>query len=156
MEGIADGELRFSGNATYVTKFDIDQDETGNPFDGAGNRNRFIGFGSIPELRANLSANWQNDVHSVGVTVRYISDYRDETPMDTPENRAHDIDAQTVVDFQYGINLDDMFDGGTKISLGINNLFDEEPPAVETRIAYDGQVHDPRGRVIYVRAKYSF
>lgn len=152
LDDVLNGELQLNGNATYVTKFDIDQDGSGDAFDGAGNRNRFIGFGSIPELRANLGFTWRSEQHMAGLNLRYISDYRDETP----DSVGEDIDSQTLVDIQYTLTLDDLLSGATSFTLGVNNLFDEDPPAVNERIAFDGQVHDPRGRIVYLRAKASF
>jgi len=152
LDDVLGGELRLNGNGTYITKFDITLDDSGNIFDGAGNRNRFIGFGAIPELRLNLSATWVSENHMAGLSLRYISDYRD----DTPEELGQDIDSQVLVDVQYSLTLDDLMDTNTSFSVGVNNLFDKEPPEVDTRIAYDGQTHDPRGRTVYLRAKVSF
>lgn len=152
LDDIMGGDVQFNGNATYVTKFDIDQDGSGNTFDGAGNRNRFIGFGSIPELRANVGFTWRSEDHTAGLSLRYISDYRDETP----DSAGEDIASQTLVDAQYTITLDGLTSGTTSFTLGVNNLFDKAPPAIDERIAFDGQVHDPRGRIVYFRAKANF
>ena len=153
-EDVLGGELQLDGVATYVTTFDIDQDGSGVIFDGANNRNRFIGFGSLPDLRANLALTWRTDRHSAGLTGRYISAYDDRTPTAGSTG----IDSQTVWDLQYGINLDGLAgSGSTNLTIGINNILDEDPPEVAVdRIAYDGQVHDPRGRIVYVRAKHNF
>ena len=152
VDDVMNGQVQINGNATYVTKFDIDQDGSGDFFDGAGNRNRFIGFGSIPELRANLGLTWRSEQHMAGMNLRYISDYRDETP----SSAGVDIASQALIDAQYTITLDELTSGTTSITFGVNNVFDEAPPVVDERIAYDGQVHDPRGRIVYLRAKVSF
>jgi len=152
IDDVFEGELRFSGNATYITTFDIALDNSGTVFDGANNRNRFIGFGAIPELRANLGLTWMSENHMAGLSVRYISDYRD----DTPEQEGERIDSQTLVDAQYSITLDDWVGTTTNVTLGVTNLFDKAPPAVDTRIAFDGQTHDPKGRIVYLRAKVAF
>ena len=144
------GELTLAFNGTFVASFDIDQAGDGQRFDGANNRNRFIGFGSLPDKRANLSLQWMNERHTLGLTGRYIGAYEDRTPTDTADNR---IDGQTVWDVQYGVDLGE----ATSLSFGVNNLFDEDPPEVITdRIAFDGQVADPRGRTLYLRARYRF
>ena len=145
------GEFKVSLTGTFVSEFDIDQAGDGNTFDGANNRNRFIGFGSLPDKRANLSFSWAADRHFLGLTGRYMGSYEDRTPTDTTPNT---ISSQTVWDLQYGI---DLTGGSTNVTVGVNNIFDEEPPEVITdRIAFDGQVADPRGQTFYVRAKYSF
>ena len=144
------GELTLAFTGTFVAQFDIDQAGDGNRFDGANNRNRFIGFGSLPDKRANLSLQWASERQMLGLTGRYIGAYRDRTPTDTANNR---IASQTVWDLQYGIDLGDT----TSLSVGVNNLFDADPPEVITdRIAFDGQVADPRGRTLYLRARYRF
>ena len=140
-EDVMGGDLNISFISTYVTTFDINQSGTAT-FDGFDNRNRFIGFGSMPDLRANLSLAWINDRHSAVVTGRYIDSYEDRTPTNTAPNT---IDSQTVVDLQYGISLDGLIgEGSMAFTLGVNNVFDEDPPQVFTdRIVYDGQTHDP-------------
>ena len=63
---------------------------------------------------------------------------------------------------QYSYDFDQLFgDGLTNLSVGINNLTDQDPPAVDRnsadgRRAFDSLVHDPRGRIAYVRVKHSF
>ena len=42
------------------------------------------------------------------------------------------------------------------ISVGATNLFDEDPPFVATNGGFDSKVHDPRGRLIYVRGTLGF
>ena len=149
-EDVISGQLTVAATATYITEFEIDQDGNGTVFDGANNRNRFIGFGSLPETRANISFTWNSDRHYLGLTGRYISSYDDRTPTDATPNT---IDSQTVWDLQYGIDVG----SATNVTVGVNNLLDEDPPEIFTdRIVYDGQVADPRGQTLYVRAKYSF
>lgn len=151
----AGGTLVFDAKATYVLTFDIDENGDGNSFNGAGNRNSFIGFGSVPDLRANFGVTWRRGAHTASVFTRYISGYRDDTPTD--ENTK--IASQTVLDLQYGISLERDSGGTTDLSIGVNNVLDEDPPAVDSgseRNAYDLEVHDPRGRVFYVRARHRF
>ena len=157
-EDVFGGMLTISGVATVIFDFDIDDDGTGTAiFDAAGNRNGFIGFGSIPDTRINLSFNWANDRHLAGLTGRYIGAYDDRVPTDS---ETREIDSQLVWDVQYGIDLDIFGEGSTNVTAGINNLLDEEPPDIsrnpDRRIGHDGQVHSPLGRTIYVRAKYNF
>lgn len=47
--------------------------------------------------------------------------------------------------------LDSLFGAEASISIGANNLFDKDPPPIGTRRpGYDSQVHDIRGRIIYL------
>lgn len=49
------GELSVDSQATYLTKFDVDEKGDGTIFNGVENRNRFVDLlGSVPDLRAIL------------------------------------------------------------------------------------------------------
>lgn len=157
-DDVAGGELSLDARATIITTFDIN-DGLGNVFDGAGNRNSFSGLGSMPDLRANLAVTWRNDRHRAIVNFRHIGSYDDRTPTNTFAG----IDSQTLIDLQYGLDVSGLFgsDGVTALTVGINNVADEDPPAIdlssaEGRISYDNQVADPRGRVFYVRINHGF
>ena len=151
------GDLKLSGVATLVTKFDIDADDNGNVFDGANNRNSGSAFGSLPDTRLNLSLDWRTERASANITGRYIGGYDDRTAGQTNDP----IDSQLLIDAQYGLVWDHANGGSTAVTIGVNNMFDEDPPAIDPsssngRIAYDEQVGDPRGRIAYIRAKYNF
>ncbi len=152
---VAGGNLSLFGTGTLITDFDIDQDGSGNDFDGANNRNRFIGFGSLPDTRLNIGLDWNSERHSASIIARHIGAYDDRTPTDDSRD---EIKSQTFIDVQYGFVWDHSSSGTTNITIGVNNLFDEDPAAIDDseRIAYDGEVADPRGRIAYLRAKYSF
>ena len=155
-EEVLGGELAVDLQVTYLTSFDIDMGD-GQTFDGAGNRNSFIDLlGSVPDLRANAGFTWRDENQNAGLFVRHIGAYDDRTP--TIENSS--IDSQTVLDLQYGRTFE-FAEGTTDFTVGINNITDEEPPAIDRksasgRLGYDNQVHDPRGRTIYLRLKHTF
>ena len=158
-DGVANGELGLNANLTYINTYDVDSGDGSPIFDGLNNRNSSFGqLGSVPDTRVNIGADWRNERHSVSVSARYISSYEDRTP----GNTFNDIDSQTVVDAQYSIAFEELMGSGvTDFIVGVNNVADEEPPAIDRssasgRRAFDSQVHDPRGRVVYVRFKHAF
>ena len=152
---VAGGNLSLFGIGTLITDFDIDQDGSGNGFDGANNRNRFIGFGSLPDTRLNIGLDWNSERHSARIVARHVGAYDDRTPTDDSRD---EIESQTFIDVQYGFVWDHSSSGTTNVTVGVNNLFDEDPAKIDDseRIAYDGEVADPRGRIAYLRARYSF
>lgn len=155
-DGVMGGELVVDLQTTYMTKFDIDMGD-GNVFDGAGNRNSFIDLlGSVPDFRTNLGFTWRDENQNAGLFFRHIGAYDDRTPTITNSS----IDGQTVIDIQYGRSFD-VAGGTTDFTIGVNNLTDEDPPAIDRasqsgRLGYDNQVHDPRGRTAYLRVKHTF
>jgi hypothetical protein len=158
-QDVLNGQLILDGSATYITSFDIDFGDGGPTFDGSNNRNSFIDLlGSVPELRLNLGASWMNVNQFAGFYIRHIGGYDDRE-----RNSANDtISSATLLDVNYGYTFDGLLGrGATSVSVGINNLTDKDPPAIDRgsvngRIGFDQQVYDPRGRVWYVRLLHSF
>jgi iron complex outermembrane receptor protein len=159
IEGVADGELSLSANLTHINNYDVDLGDGSPIFDGANNRNTSFGqLGSVPDMRLNVGADWRRENRSLSLTARHVGGYDDRTP----GNTYNAIDSLTVWDAQYSVSLDGLVGSGvTDVAVGVNNLTDEEPPAIDRdssngRRAFDSQVHDPRGRIIYLRMKHTF
>ena len=158
-DDVIGGQLTLNAVATIISSFDIDFGDGSPTFDGKGNRNSFIDLlGSVPDFRLNVGANWFTENQNAALYVRHIGEYDDREPDVTNAT----IDSYTVVDFQYGYTWDDLIgSGSTNVTVGVNNVADEDPPAIDRgsvngRIGFDGQVHDPRGRVTYIRLTQTF
>ncbi len=145
--------LRVGSEATLITSYDLVDPQAGT-IDGLGQRN-FENFAtSTPELRATLFMNWEAERHGIDVFVRHIDSYENDEPRPALAMASRTIDSLTTVDAQYRYRF--RGDRGPEISVGAINLFDEDPPAVPTNGGYDSKVHDPRGRILYLRAGFSF
>lgn len=148
------GELRAGIDATYIASYDL-QDPQAGAIDGAGRRN-FANFGtSTPEWRANAFVTWARERHGVSAFVRYIDSYVDDE-VDLGQGAAffRPIDSHITVDAQYTLDLPS--DRAPLLTFGAINLFDEDPPRVQTSGGYDSKVHDPRGRMFYAKALFRF
>ena len=145
---------RIGFESTYVTSYDIDDPQAGR-IDGAGRRN-FANFAtSVPELRANVSFNWRMNSHLVDLFVRHIDSYvDDQVALGQGTEAFRRIGSHTTTDLRYGYRFGG--ETGPIVSVGAINLFDRDPPHVHTNGGYDSKVHDPRGRVLYARAAFSF
>jgi iron complex outermembrane receptor protein len=159
MEDIGNGELNLSANLTLINSYDVDPGNGSPIFDGGNNRNTSFGqLGSVPDTRLNLGADYRSENRTLSLAARHIGGYDDRTPGNTYDA----IDSLTVWDVQYSISMDGAVGSGvTDLAVGVNNLTDEDPPAVDRdssngRRAFDSQVHDPRGRIIYLRLKHTF
>ncbi len=143
------GVLSLEGSASWLLSYDLTDPLTGATVNAAGRRN-FTNFArSLPRLRAEASAVWARDGFELRAGVRHISSYFDD------EN-AVDIDAWTALDLQAGVTLPTPYGGEARLSAGVLNALDAEPPFVATPLGYDTKVHDPRGRVAFVRISQSF
>jgi outer membrane receptor protein involved in Fe transport len=139
------GDLTASAEATWISRFIIQDTSTSPRRDVAGNRNFRTFARSLPEWRANASLAWTRDVQSAMATVRFIGAYDDD------QNANRRIKSQATLDLQYGYTLKTHAD--VRLAVGALNVFNAAPPNVLTNAGYDSKVHDPRGRVLYVRLK---
>ena len=171
---VGNSTLIFDVAATQVLNFDVDSNGDGTTdFDGAGSRNFSNNFSTMPELRWHGGATWVMGNHSANVTMRYIDSYKNDQSNNGP------VESWTTFDAQYSVVFPGLIsDGDTRITIGANNLTDEDPPALYRRDGagnilpnpsasgvYDGidrpgyddrAGHDIRGRILYLRFVQDF
>lgn len=152
------GGFRLSADTTLLTGFDVNS--AGEGFiDHLGSRNDTNGFAPTPALRLNLGLAWNRQQHSANLAIRYIDSYKNDEVASQPK-----ISSWTTLDANYQYTFQDVLNGEVSISLGARNLFDEDPPPLPTghvgihrynlRPAFDGFVHDIKGRTVYLRFHY--
>lgn len=139
------GEIMASASASHIAEYEITDPVLGVTFDASGNRN-FTNFArSLPKLRASAAIDWSKGWMTGRLGLRHVSSYDDD------ENGGREIDAWTVFDGRLSARLPAALGSSAEASVGVLNMFDEQPPFVATPLGYDTKVHDPRGRVAYVR-----
>ncbi len=146
------GSFNVGFRATYVSEYSFQQVAGGSTTEGAGNRNFTNPFTSVPEWRANANLDWVSGNHSAGAIVRFISSYDDDN------GGGASIDSFTSLDLQYNYHIAKLFGSseGTSLTVGILNVFDEDPPFAVGVQGFDSKVHDPRGQMVYVRIRQGF
>lgn len=144
-------DILFDASTTIITKF-TSTDFAG--LDGRGNlrgsRNFANAFGSVPDFKLNAGVTLGYRDHSLNVSGRYIGSYTDD------QSRLP-IDSQLTIDARLTFSLAGLTGSEeSTISLGAINLFDVDPPALAARPGYDNEVHDIRGRQLYVSLTHRF
>ncbi|MEQ8734373.1 MAG: TonB-dependent receptor [Rhodospirillaceae bacterium] len=141
-----------TADLTYINKYVIQEVKGGPKRDVAGSRN-FRSFArSLPRWRTTLGLNWAGKSLGASAYVKTISGYFDD------QNNV-DVNSHITVDGQVRYTLvssGQLSAGPTTLTLGVINAFDKDPPAVDTNVGFDSKVHDPRGRVLYLRAATAF
>ena len=144
------GQFSVDTSGTYILKYESDTFAGLNGRgDLLGSRNFNNGLGSTPDLKVNVGGTWSNDGHTVNVSTRYITDYTDDQAQAK-------VDSQTTVDARYSYTFNGSGDSEYSITVGAVNLFDEDAPTIENRPLFDTEVHDPRGRQLYLSGKMLF
>ncbi|NMH61357.1 TonB-dependent receptor [Alteromonas ponticola] len=144
------GTVKFNLDWSYLSNFEKDDLD-------------YTGEYRYPEHRWMFGTNWQHGPFSANINISYIGEFED-TPdadfngvLDFEENTTRTVEGQTLVDLQGGYNFTD----NVRFVLGVNNLFDEEPPFAigdgdGDLYGYVSSIHNPRGRFIYTKATFRF
>jgi len=148
------GDISLKFETTHMLSYEIPIGGKDTDVVGLFNHDNFAR--SLPETKANATLLWVTDAHQASLSARYISSY--ETTRANPiAGYSQDIDSQLTWDFQYNYTLS-MSDVDTRITIGVLNLTDEEPPQVwdSVNFSYDSRQHDGRGRAAYLGLKFGF
>jgi len=144
------GQFNARFNATFLDEY---VERTANP-DGSETTTDRTGTHTdesferaFPELRATSTIGWQgNDRWSGSLTFRYTDS------METASNNKLDSVVFTDVQFKY---VPPIANDDVTITLGFNNVFDEDPPVLDTSLVGMSLVsHDVPGTVGYLRFSY--
>jgi iron complex outermembrane receptor protein len=154
------GRFSASLRGSYVRKYEFQVEPDARWFDPVGNYSPQFG-GPVIRYTQVIRLNW--DVANFGFSLgnRHISGYRDQNANGAPFNRApfntNEVGSYNVSDASVtwrGIK-------GLTLGLGIENLFDQDPPFTnqvarfQARL-YDDRFHNPLGRIYRFSAKYEF
>ena len=107
-------------------------------------------WAAYPEYRSNLNVRWVREGVSVGLGWRYLDEMEvfDVIAFDNVNTEA---DAQDYLDLSAAYERNNW-----RISGGIRNLTDEEPPYVPDVSANTSGIYDFLGRTFYARFSFSF
>ncbi len=162
------GLFRPGFEATYVNKYSLPLGPGGTGLNVVDRRNRSNFGNPVVDWRFNASLAWMKGPHQAVVFVRYIDSFLDDenTTFETLPSGLPDlskivsparISSHTTVDVQYNYTLEGS--GVVKsatFTVGAINLFNNQPPFVNTDGAFASRVHDPRGRLVYARLRFGF
>lgn len=151
-KGTGSDQWALSADVTYINRYLI-QDVPGGPIrDVSGSRNFRTFARSLPKWRATVGATWMRERLGAAAYVKTVSGYVDDQNNVPIENHVT-IDAQV----RYAFDASAASDHTSPIFVvGVTNLFDRDPPDVGTNVGFDSKVHDPRGRVVYLRVAAGF
>jgi iron complex outermembrane receptor protein len=159
------GVFTFGLNGTYISKYDaqnLDEsffsinDKVSPIVNGAG--------GVIPRWRHYAFVNWRKGEWDFTFAQNYQQGYQDipgtfEDPTD-PAFKPHKVGDYMV--FHLSGSYQGLLDKNLRVTLGIRNLFDEDPPYTNAggqnwfQSGYDPGYADPRGRTFYANLTYKF
>lgn len=144
------GRFAIALNATRILEFE-DQlnpelpklDQAGSFTDQASNGN-----GALPHWKANLGVTWERQHWQLYYNYYWVDSLTEIVPL---QERRRRISAWQTQNLQ--VNHQGPATRFSKVTLGVNNLFDEAPPfsAAAFNDSYDARTYDITGRYIYLR-----
>ena len=171
------GSWRLGFQAAYLMEYEVEvanrTDSGVTVFDAVGEYNDDNPVARpLPEWKANGTVNWSLDQHRAFFILKYVdgvnhnftngSTFFAETARlahgDAFRDRFLDssVDSWVTADLNYTYSLGELkFINDASITLGVQNITNEEPPFVPVITGYDGTLHDPRGRVWLFRVNAS-
>lgn len=116
-----------------------------------------------PEDRAVLTGSWVSGDWGINTAVNYIGSFEDLPDVDFDGVLDYDTNSTRKVGSLTTVNIQVTYDGikNTRLALGVDNVFDEEPPFAvgdgDTDLyGYVSSQHDPRGQYLYGKVTYRF
>jgi outer membrane receptor for ferrienterochelin and colicin len=157
---IGPGSLSLNLYYSYLLDFDrVELDSTGANFV----TRPLAGEYEYPETRWSLTGNYEVGDWGLFTQLYYIGEFEDTPDSDFDGNLDYDTNQSRMVDSFLTVNLQASYSGfnNTRLMVGIENLFDEDPPFAigdgDTDLyGYVSSQHSPRGMFWYARATFSF
>jgi iron complex outermembrane receptor protein len=118
------------------------------------------------ETKSTLNTDWYLGDWSARVALRYLSSLDEQcvglvadfelTEFCSDGAAGNELDSVIYTDLQASWNPSGFLDGGLTVSLGVDNLFDEEPPVCFScdLNSLDGTVYPIAGQFLYGRVIY--
>ncbi len=166
------GLWRVGAQGAWAKTYDVDYQGTTTDAVGQYNQNNVVAR-PLPEFKWNGTLAWSMDKHRAFLLVQYVDDvnfgrlggteafFRETVRIALGDGAASDIytkdiKSMTTTDVQYTYSFGELaMLNDSSISVGIKNLTDEEPPWVPVVNSFSPILHDPRGRVWFLRVSAS-
>lgn len=150
------GSFDFVSDSSYIVT-DETQGSDGNFYNSIG---QYDGDVAYPRFRSTLSTFWYYGDFTVNADMNYTHRSRDIQVNPADEGvKTHvnsHIEWDLVVSYELPFFKSDL--QSTTVSVGVENLFDKDPPRMSTAFSnnYPERNYDPRGRYYFIRVNQAF
>ena len=168
------GSWRVGMQAAFIEEYEVEvPSRTGGAptiHDAVGNYNSTNPVARpLPEWKINGTLSWSMDNHRAFLIIKHVDEVDSDIPAGTRGffrgtmtlagngHLANDlldtnIEDFTTADIQYSYSFGETgFLSESTVTVGIQNITDEEAPVIANVTAYDGTLHDGRGTIWFVR-----
>ncbi len=136
------GPLLAWGEASWLLAYDVTND--GTKVDALGKLNRANLGAPNQEFKATIGMTLSRGSLDLSALLRHVGDYKDDAGGSIDSFTTLDLSSRWSFGGAFGRNAE------TWVSLGVANLFEEDPPNVAIAGSYDPRSADPRGRRVFL------
>jgi len=118
-----------------------------------------VGTARIPEWRGSASLRWtsNDNLWTSRVFARYVGDVLETSVSTSVEGETVFLEIEPMITVNWSLTRRDIADiEDLDITVGVNNIADEDPPLADTTFGYTGTLHSSRGRYFYLSGRYRF
>ena len=163
------GSFRFQLMASFLMDYDELFANSAGGFDRVDRTGQELGSPTrgFVEEKATLNTFWELGDFSAVLSLRYLSalteqcvglvaDFGQTAFCSDPVGLTNKLDSQLYTDVQFGWAPEELFGGGWKFAVGVQNLTDEEPPICFScdLNSLDGTLYPIAGQFWYLRASF--
>jgi iron complex outermembrane receptor protein len=142
------GRFNLTGAVSYVDQL--------RSIDEKGNVVELVQNNGNPRVKATVGVSWNRGPWSASVYERYTSEYNGPASL-TVNGQRYVVSDYWVTNANVGYAFRDGAFKGMRLRVGVNNLFDENPPLYPANSSgYHPSYADPRGAMPYVDISYRF
>ncbi|WP_340679237.1 TonB-dependent receptor [Paraglaciecola sp.] len=109
-----------------------------------------------PEWQASGTISWDYQNWGAGLFGKYVGEYYDTGAIQDETGEYWQIDSWTSFNLYGQYTFDRGALDNTRIRLGVNNIFDKEPPLADETYGYDASLHNAEGRYLYLSLSMNF
>ena len=157
------GRLKFQVNTAKLNKFDQEPGGNASLLVNAGANPTVLGssVGSLiqreffPKWRATAKVDWRSPNKNWGaaVFVRFVDKVFEPRVTDRNDEFYY-LDSHTTVNLSFVRR--NLFGDKSLLRIGINNVFDQDPPLASESYGYEGELHSSRAQYVYASISKSF
>lgn len=154
------GDFDFKLNAAKLLKAHQVVDEESTKLESLGLALDDVGdlleMDGRPQWQASGTLTWRKDNWGAGLYGKYVGEFYDTGAVNDDSGEFWRVKSWSTYSLYGQYSYDEGLLDGTRIRLGVRNLFDNAPPLADETYGYEASLHNAEGRYFYLNLSMSF
>lgn len=163
LRGTPVGDFRFGVQASHLLKaFQTVSAEgaailaLGEPAIAVSGGGELIGRNGRPKWQGNATINWNSGNWAAGLFANYVGAFDNTAAVNDVTSEFFKVRSWFTINTHVDYRLSAPGGANATLRLGVNNLFDKDPPFAPGAVGYSTGLHNPYGRVWYASTNFEF